>query len=215
MKLYYYDHCPYCVKARMIFGLKNIAIELQLLLNDDEATPMGMIGAKQVPILERDDGTYLPESLDIVREIDGMDGNPVLDGAPNPALSDWIAGTRDYLNPLVMPRWALAPFEEFATPPACAYFIQKKEAYIGGFAEHRARSAEYIALADKHLALLETLIVSERAAGGILSTDDLHVFAALCSLSIVSGITYPPTVEAYRQHMSAAAKVPLHDVIAR
>ncbi|MDN5160564.1 glutaredoxin, partial [Escherichia coli] len=24
MKLYIYDHCPYCLKARMIFGLKNI-----------------------------------------------------------------------------------------------------------------------------------------------------------------------------------------------
>ncbi|MDU4397175.1 MAG: glutaredoxin, partial [Haemophilus parainfluenzae] len=23
MKLYVYDHCPFCVRARMIFGLKN------------------------------------------------------------------------------------------------------------------------------------------------------------------------------------------------
>ncbi|HCS3144438.1 TPA: glutaredoxin, partial [Shigella flexneri] len=26
MKLYIYDHCPYCLKARMIFGLKNIPV---------------------------------------------------------------------------------------------------------------------------------------------------------------------------------------------
>ena len=24
MKLYVYDHCPFCVRARMIFGLKNL-----------------------------------------------------------------------------------------------------------------------------------------------------------------------------------------------
>ncbi|MDU1427151.1 MAG: glutaredoxin, partial [Klebsiella michiganensis] len=27
MKLYIYDHCPFCLKARMIFGLKNIPVE--------------------------------------------------------------------------------------------------------------------------------------------------------------------------------------------
>ncbi|POU69340.1 glutaredoxin, partial [Pantoea sp. PSNIH4] len=27
MKLYIYDHCPFCVKARMIFGLKNLPVE--------------------------------------------------------------------------------------------------------------------------------------------------------------------------------------------
>ena len=26
MKLYVYDHCPFCVRARMIFGLKNLAL---------------------------------------------------------------------------------------------------------------------------------------------------------------------------------------------
>jgi glutaredoxin 2 len=44
VKLYIYDHCPFCVKARMIFGLKNIPVELNVLLNDDEATPTRMIG---------------------------------------------------------------------------------------------------------------------------------------------------------------------------
>ncbi|EQC2584863.1 glutathione S-transferase N-terminal domain-containing protein, partial [Shigella sonnei] len=38
MKLYIYDHCPYCLKARMIFGLKNIPVELHVLLNDDAET---------------------------------------------------------------------------------------------------------------------------------------------------------------------------------
>ncbi len=53
MKLYIYDHCPFCVKARMIFGLKNIPVELNVLQNDDEATPTRMIGQKMVPILQK------------------------------------------------------------------------------------------------------------------------------------------------------------------
>ena len=50
MKLYIYDHCPFCVRARMIFGLRDVAVEEVVLANDDEATPIGMIGSKQVPI---------------------------------------------------------------------------------------------------------------------------------------------------------------------
>lgn len=26
MKLYVYDHCPFCTKARMIFGLKSLPL---------------------------------------------------------------------------------------------------------------------------------------------------------------------------------------------
>lgn len=31
MKLYVYDHCPFCVRACMIFGLKNLPVELVVL----------------------------------------------------------------------------------------------------------------------------------------------------------------------------------------
>ena len=53
MKLYIYDHCPFCVRARMIFGLRDVEVEEVVLANDDEATPIGMIGSKQVPILQK------------------------------------------------------------------------------------------------------------------------------------------------------------------
>ena len=39
-KLYIYDHCPFCVKAEMIFGLKNLPFERIILLNDDENAPL-------------------------------------------------------------------------------------------------------------------------------------------------------------------------------
>lgn len=51
MKLYIYDHCPFCVRARMAAGLFGADVEEVVLANDDEATPIGMIGAKQVPVL--------------------------------------------------------------------------------------------------------------------------------------------------------------------
>lgn len=86
MKLFIYDHCPFCVKARMIFGLKNLPVRLVTLLSDDEATPVGMIGKKMAPILQKDDGSYLPESMDIVHYVDNLDGKPLLTGKTNPAI---------------------------------------------------------------------------------------------------------------------------------
>ena len=77
MKLYLYDHCPFCVRARMIFGLRNVPVEEIVLLNDDEATPIGLIGAKQVPILQKPDGSHMGESLDIVRYVDKLAGKPI------------------------------------------------------------------------------------------------------------------------------------------
>lgn len=39
MKLYVYDHFQFCAKARMIFGLKSLPLELSSLLSDDADTP--------------------------------------------------------------------------------------------------------------------------------------------------------------------------------
>ncbi len=215
MKLYHYDHCPYCVKARMIFGLKQVPVTLEALLNDDEATPIELIGVKQVPILETDHGHHMAESIDIIHYINAIDDAPVLHQLSNNTVIAWLANAREYTYRLAMPRWAQAPLEEFATPSARAYFTHKKEAMIGSFERQMEQSDAYISLANQHLQELDTLLASDHTVHDCgLSLDDMHVFAILRSLSIVKSITYPEKVEGYRQHMSHVSHVPLHDDIA-
>jgi glutaredoxin 2 len=213
MKLFVYDHCPFCVKARMIFGLKDTAFELVTLLNDDEATPVGMIGKKMLPILA-DGERYIAESMDIAAYVDGLDGTPVLSGPRNPAVTQWTNDVAGPLFSLALPRWAAADFEEFATPAARAYFTANKERMIGSFKEHMAASPEYVAILNRHLLALEPLIQSPDAVNGELSEDDIHLFATLRSLSIVQGIQYPPAVQAYRVKMAQRSGVNLHDQVA-
>lgn len=216
VKLFVYDHCPYCVKARMIFGLKSVPFELVTLLNDDEDTPISMIGAKMVPILEKEDGSFMPESMDIVQYIDASYGEaPVLKRISVPsALEHWMDEAREYYYPLCMPRWAQAPLEEFATQGAIDYFTRKKEAFVGPFADAMAQSEVLIANANAHLQRLKPLIQSENSVLGERSEMDIHLFAMLRSLSIVKGLSYPSGVEAYRNTMGQASGVPLHDDIA-
>ncbi|WP_431222162.1 glutaredoxin 2 [Serratia sp. L9] len=209
MKLFIYDHCPYCVKARMIFGLKDLPVRLVTLLSDDETTPISMIGKKMAPILQKDDGSYMPESMDIVHYVDNLDGNPVLTGNTNPAISLWVEHASSYTNKLLLPRFANADFEEFATDSARQYFTHKKQATLGDFATLLADSADLIEQLEDDLQKLSALIQSPEAVNGSLSLDDIHLFPLLRSLSIVAGVTLPDNVEAYRNRMAQRCDIPL------
>lgn len=209
MKLYIYDHCPFCVKARMIFGLKNIPVELNVLLNDDETTPTRMIGQKMAPILQKDDSRYLPESMDIVHYVDKLDGKPLLTGKQNPALDAWLRKVNGYVNRLLIPRFAKSPFDEFATPEARAYFVAKKEAAIGNFDEHMAHSAGLIKKISDDLRALDKLIVQPNAVNGELSDDDIHLFPLLRNLTIVAGINWPTRAADYRDNMAKQTQINL------
>lgn len=210
MKLYTYDHCPYCVRARMIFGLKNIAFEHVVLLNDDEETPNRLVSKKMVPILETDDGKAMPESLDIVRYVDGLDGKPVLGGTQRGEIAQWLEAVSAYHNFLVMARFIRIGLPEFATASAVDYFVRKKTAYVGSFEQHFADSAQYIEQLNRDLVVLDTLLLSENACNGEWSLDDILLFPIVRNLTIVRGAVFPEKVMGYLKRMSAATGVDLY-----
>ncbi|MET6677381.1 glutaredoxin 2 [Citrobacter amalonaticus] len=209
MKLYIYDHCPFCIKARMIFGLKNIPVELNVLANDDDETPTRMIGQKMVPILQKDDSRYLPESMDIVHYVDKLDGKPLLTGKKNPAIDEWLRKVNSYANHLLLPRFAKSAFDEFSTPSARKYFTEKKEAMIGSFADHLAHSAGLIKKISDDLRALDKLIVQPNGVNGELSEDDIQLFPLLRNLTLVAGINWPTRVADYRDNMAKQTQINL------
>ena len=214
MKLYIYDHCPFCVKARMIFGLKNLPIELIIMLNDDEETPTRLIGQKMAPILQKEDGSCMPESLDIVRYVDKLNGEPLLTGKTNPAINDWLRNVNSYVNKLLLPRVAEASFAEFATPEARAWFKHKKEANMGDFAELKQHADGLIKKITNDLRDLDKLIVKPNAVNGELSLDDINLFPLLRSLTLISGISWPSRVADYRDNMAKQTQVNLLSSVA-
>lgn len=211
MKLHIYEHCPFCIKAEMIFGLKGLPVTYHVLLNDDVATPTEMVGKKMVPILEKDNGQYMPESMDIVHFIDSLDGQPWITKRHNKALNQWLSDIAPVVHKLVIPRNPQMPFKEFATDSAREYFTVAKTQMIGDFAEHLERTKSYLAELNPALRQLEAWIESERAVNGELSEDDFHLFAMLKTLSVVKGVEYPAKVEAYRQRMAELTELALLD----
>ncbi len=214
MKLFVYDHCPYCTKARMIFGLKKVPVEVIYLLNDDEKTPIEMIGEKMLPILEVSEKQFMPESLDIINSIDKNKefGAPIVFNGPDSvALKDWLAYARKYNYALAMPRWIVMDLPEFATPSSVAYFTKKKMESIGPFEQNLMLSTQITEFAEKHLTELENLYSGGKYFwGDNLTWDDFHVFAIVRCLTTVEGLTLPKKVNDYMNRMSSESGVPLH-----
>lgn len=200
---------PYCLKARMIFGLKNIPVELHVLLNDDAETPTRMVGQKQVPILQKDDSRYMPESMDIVHYVDKLDGKPLLTGKRSPAIEEWLRKVNGYANKLLLPRFAKSAFDEFSTPAARKYFVDKKEASAGNFADLLAHSDGLIKNISDDLRALDKLIVKPNAVNGELSEDDIQLFPLLRNLTLVAGINWPSRVADYRDNMAKQTQINL------
>lgn len=210
MKLYVYDHCPFCVRARMIFGLKNVPFDLAVLANDDEATPVGLVGKKVVPILVKDDGTAMPESLDIVHYIDDNFGEKILSENIRPEIDAWVKTVGQYYNHLLSPRFVQMGLPEFKTQSAIDYFTKKKTEFIGDFQQNLDETATYLVRLHQDLENLVPLIKSASALNGSLSLEDIIVFPMLRNLSCVRDVQFPPEIVAYLENMSEQSGVALY-----
>ena len=178
-RLFIYDHCPYCVKARMIFGLKNQALENIILLNDDEKTPVSMIGQKMVPILQKENGKFMPESLDIIKYIDNKFSPSQVVWEEDSSLMETLHQAREDYYSLVMPRWVQSDMEEFKTESARKYFQNKKEHIIGSFSSALEQTEHFKKNISKTLETLTQQFspTSEWYKGDNISLNDFHLFA--------------------------------------
>ncbi|WP_277074697.1 glutaredoxin 2 [Simonsiella muelleri] len=210
MKLYIYDHCPFCVRARMIFGLREMATEEITLLNDDEITPINMIGVKQVPILQKSDGKYMGESLDIVSYINELSGHSPLESVRS-EIQNWFEQVNAFYNRLVMPRSVQLGLAEFAKPSSVVYFIEHKKKLIGDFEENFHKTNEYITQMQQYFVELDALMVSEEWINGKeLSLEDIIIFPILRNLTMVSGLNFPEKLLNYTHKMAKKSLVNLY-----
>ncbi|WP_392560167.1 glutaredoxin 2 [Orbus mooreae] len=211
MKLFVYDHCPYCVRTRMILGLKKIPFELIILANDDEATPIKMIGQKMVPILQKEDGSYMPESLDIVDYVDQhCGGAPVLNGPKSAAIATFLDDIQQVDYTLVYPRYVKIGLPEFSTQSAREYFENKKKPKSGPFNECLTKTEQVVKQVEPLLARLDELLVSADACNGTLSIDDICLFPILRNLTCVKSLRFPAKVQAYIESMAKQSNINLY-----
>ncbi len=211
MKLYYYDHCPFCVRAKMVAGYKQVPVEYIVLLNDDSETCMRLVHKKQVPILEFDDGSAMVESLDIAHKFDEI-GEKSRVVSPSTDIqkkvTDELSEVSSDINALLFPRNVKASLPEFATKSAIEYFQGKKEKNLGkSFDQAMSETAEHKKKVEDKLA---TLPFHPDNTNENLSWDDVMIFPTLRNLTIVKDIKMPQQLQNYVRHISALTGVQLY-----
>jgi len=195
-----FEHCSLCFRVRMVAALKRLHLQETVLLDDDSETMIGLVGKRAVPILVKDDGQAMLESMDMVAYVDGQ-GDPVLIGRKRPEVSAWSDRIVAKLAPLTQPRYPLLGLPEFATIAALDHYTLRKRKTLGDFVELRANTRHYINALMPDLDALDRLIDSPSSINGELSLDDVRVLPLLRSAATVKGLRFPRKVHEYFETM--------------
>jgi glutaredoxin 2 len=200
MKLYMFEHCSLCFRVRMTAALKRLHLQEVVVLDDDTELMMKLVGKRIIPILLKDNGEPMLESMDMVNYIDSQ-GEPILVGPQRPEVADWAEIFTSKTGPLTMPRYPLLGLPEFATVAALDHYTLRKRKSFGDFVELRANTRRYVSELIPDLDKLDELIESPDAINAALSLDDVRVLPLLRSAAVVKGLRFPPKVRDYFEAM--------------
>jgi len=200
MRIYMFEHCSLCFRVRMIAALKRLHLQETVVLDDDTDTMVGLAGKRVIPVLVKDDGQPMLESMDMVKYVDGR-GDPILVGPERPEIAAWADRVVAKTAPLTMPRYPLLGLPEFATVAALDHYNLRKRKAYGDFVELRANTRRYISDLMPSLEDLDRLIETPLAVNGALSFDDIRVLPLLRSVAVVKGLRFPGKVRNYFESM--------------
>ena len=195
-----FEHCSLCFRVRMIAALKRMHMQETVVLDDDTDTMVGLVGKRVIPILLKDDGQPMLESMDMVKYIDSL-GSPILVGPQRPEIAQWADQVVAKTAPLTMPRYPLLGLPEFRTATALAHYIARKRKSYDDFIELRSHTRQQIQDLMPRLEQLDALIESPQAVNGTLSMDDIRVLPLLRSVAVVKGLAFPRRVRDYFESM--------------
>jgi glutaredoxin 2 len=196
MRLYMFEHCSLCFRVRMTAALKRLHLQETVVLDDDSDTMIGLVGKRVIPILVKDDGQPMLESMDMVAYVESH-GERILAGPERGEIAGWADKVVAKTAPLTMPRYPLLGLPEFGTIAALDHYNLRKRKSYGDFVELRANTRHYISELMPDLEKLDRLIESPLAVNGKLSLDDIRVLPLLRSAAIVKGLRFPQKVREY------------------
>jgi len=203
VKLYMFEHCSLCFRVRMTAALTKQHLQEVVVLDDDTDTMTALVGKRQLPILLKDDGQPMLESMDMVRYIDQL-GGPVLIGPERPEVASWEDRVTPKAARLTQPRYPLLGLPEFASAAALDHYHLRKRRALGDLIELRADTRRYVAELMPDLEQIDRMIESSAAINGMLSLDDVRVLPVLRSLAVVKGLRFPQRLRDYFETMMAS-----------
>ena len=201
MKLFIYEHCPYCIRVRVALAIKNITCEIEYLHEDDIDGHVEKTGRKKVPILQKEDGTYMDESLSIIDYIDTLKGEKVF--ADKTVCSDIlavIASMRTEFSSLVFTATSQLNFPEISTPSAKAYYINRYLKHLRyNTMDGVINDIDTLKVAvQSGLQKISDLLESDNAmVGEEIGMNEIMLFSRLYTITAFDNITLPDRLSSY------------------
>ncbi|ELV8642270.1 GrxB family glutaredoxin [Vibrio vulnificus] len=207
MKLYIYQHCPFCARVRYVAGMLNIPLEIINLAYDDDTTTNDLIGAKQVPLLLKNDGQALAESLDIIAYFIEL-AQSSESHQPSESVLDWQRSAFLPLQKIGYPRWSNMDLPEFATQSARQAWRMKKET---GALNFDALLQDTPNIATEVEALIERAksVLNLDSYQHTTLVDEAIVFSILRGFFSAAEIQWDSVVKDWMESVSDKTHVPL------
>ena len=210
-KLFHYVHCPFCVRVRLAAGYYGQAYQSVVLEYSDESTPTQMIGKKMLPIWQKDDASFMNESLDIIVYLDLKHNKKlkVQDYLSSPAFNELdllLNQMGKALHSLVMPHWIFtAEFD----PKNREYFQKKKEATRGSFKDLVANRAKLEQELHPFLQQIENEFSSFYKSKDF-SLADILLASHLWGLYMLPEFQFSPKMHKYLQEVKSLCAFDYH-----
>lgn len=206
--LYHYEHCPFCVRVRMAFGLLGIPYKSVVLPYDDQETPEKMTGKKMLPIMGDGQG-FMNESLDIMQVLDQGNKLQIKQVISAPDFKEFearISFLSNYVHSLAMPYWIWTPeFNESSRH----YFQDQKEKKRGPFKDLVKNREQFISALEqewpKISSELKPFYQSET-----LTLKDILLASHLWGLYIVPEFQFPEKIHLYLQAIKKQCQFDYH-----
>src|ERR1043166_4061130 len=122
VRLYLFEHCSLCFRVRMIAALKRLHLQETVVLDHDSETMIGLVGKRAIPLLVKNDGSAMLESMDMVDYVDGI-GDRILTGPERDDVGVWAERVLGKLPPLTQPRYPLLGLPEVVTVAALGHYF--------------------------------------------------------------------------------------------
>ena len=190
MKLYTYSHCPFCARVSYIAGKLNIKLEEVVIDCDDIETPTSLIGKKMVPILQKDDGSIMAESNDIIRYfLQLKDTNESTEPSENSI--EWQSDAFLPLQKIGYPRWSSLNLSEFSTESSRVAWKDKKQTTELNFAQLLSSTSEIVSQVNEFLITSEKLLNINNGKSSVSLFDSAIYFSILRGLYCEATIKWP------------------------
>ncbi len=193
--LYHYLHCPFCIRIRLVLGFLDVPYKSVVLDYDDELTPVNLCGAKMLPIIQKEDGTCMNESMDI---IDYIDKESILSSSEE--CHNFLTNISKELFALSMPYMIYSPeFNESSRD----YFRKKKESGSRGpftnlVKDFENLNKEFSKKMNKFEQELKPFYQSEK-----IGLDDLLIASHLWGMYLVPEFQFSNKIHEYLQKIKS------------